>query len=147
MVDVGPCPSFRSLFQEEFVKNIPRLWLDFSATTADDKKGAKFEDVLYGDWLLVNECIRWLHLPLSTSALTPTPELVSDAFNEIDWHPPPLAGCERVLHIGSERSRLDMAQISDFVKTLVNVCISFIFIIKIRNFNVYFLELSQNRAR
>ena len=120
-VDVGPDPSFASLFRQECVKNTPRLWLDFSARK-DDKNEANFEDVLYGDWRLVNECIRWLHLPLSTPTLTPKTN-GDKTINKAEWRPPPLADCQRVLHIGSERSKLNMAQIADFVKTLVNVCL------------------------
>ena len=119
--DVGPDPSFVGLFRQEFIKNILRLWLDSSARK-DYKNEANFEDVLYGDWRLVNECIRWLHLPLSTSISTPK-TIADKTINEVDWHPPPLADCQRVLHIDSERSKLNMAQIADFVKTLVNVCL------------------------
>ena len=125
--DVGPSPSFLNLFRQECVKNTPRLWLDFSATK-DEKNGAMLEDVLYGDWRLQNECVRWLHLPLST--LPSAHQKISDCESEaikVEWRPPPLAGCERVLHIGSERSKLDMAQIADFVKRLANVCRIIIF--------------------
>ena len=119
-VDVGPSPALYSFFRQEFAKNTPRLWLDCSGKS-DDRLRVELEDVLYSDWRLVDECIRWLHLPLSLCQGISVKSAEND-FKQSDRQPPPLTGCERILHIGSERSKLNMAQIVDmFVRKLVNV--------------------------
>ena len=124
-IDVGPTPSLYSFFRENFVLNTTRLWLDFSSKRDESDSEKNIEDVLYSDWRLVDECIRWLNLPLpirtENAASTSETQCIERSMSEHDWHPPPLTGCERILHIGSERSKLNMKQITEFVNALINV--------------------------
>ena len=117
---IGPKPSFYWLFRQEFLCNTPRLWLDFFYGV---------EDALYGDQRLIDECIRWLNLPLQDT--TTTDGDVKTNGEEIknfgDIESPGLlfstrfANSERILHIGSEQSTLNMGQIIHLVKKLVTV--------------------------
>lgn len=123
--EIGPTPSFYSFFRRKFVENIPRVWLDFSGKS-DGNIGAEFEDVLYGDWGLIDECIRWLALPLPSARIQKsegirTVQNTEKPANENDWNPPALVSCERILHVGNERGKLNMAHIIDFVQTLLKV--------------------------
>ena len=124
-VDVGPTPSLYSFFRQNFVLNTTRLWLDFSGKRDESASEKSIEDVLYSDWRLVDECIRWLNLPLpirtENAASTSETQCIERSMSEHDWHPPPLTGCERILHIGSERCKLNMKQITEFVNALINV--------------------------
>ena len=130
-IDVGPTPALYSFFRQNFVLNTTRLWLDFLGKRDESASEKSIEDVLYSDWRLVDECIRWLNLPLpirtENAASTSGSERIEGSMNEHAWHPPPLTGCERILHIGSERSKLNMKQISDFVNALTNVRSTFFY--------------------
>lgn len=112
---IGPKPSFYWLFRQEFLCNTPRLWLDFFHGV---------EDALYGDHRLIVECIRWLNLPLQDTTIV---EDVKSNCEEIKSGnlpkllPSRFANSERILHIGSEQSTLNMGQIIHFVKKLVTV--------------------------
>lgn len=115
---VGPKPSFYWLFRQEAVRNTPRLFLDFASG---------IEDVLYGDKRLISECIRWLNLPLqeATSSMnieSNCKEVESNInIKETARLPSQFANSERILHIGSEQSTLNMGQIIHLVKKLVTV--------------------------
>lgn len=113
---IGPTPSFYWLFREEFVKNTPRLLLDFASG---------IEDVLFGDQRLIAECIRWLNLPLQESTTMTTADNKS---NDKELKPDDVnipfqfsTNFERILHIGSEKSTLNMKQIIKLVRKLVKV--------------------------
>ena len=109
------------LFRQKFARSVTRLWVDFSTL-----KGLKYtcvlsnelDSVLYGDQRLIGELIRWLSEPLPSRQSFETPS----NFDSFTWQPPQLTGCERILHIGSERSVLNMALVCNFIQTLVDVC-------------------------
>ena len=84
----------------------------------------ELDSVLFGDQRLVGELIRWLSEPLPPQQ----PFETTANFDSFNWQPPTLSGCERILHIGSERSVFSMALIADFIQTLVNVCFSIMFV-------------------
>ena len=121
------------LFRQEFARNITRLWVDFSTRTYTKNiyeytfcewfvLSNELDSVLYGDQRLIDELIRWLSEPLPPRQPPPS------NFDSFNWQPPTLSGCERILHIGSERSVLDMALVGDFIQTLVDVCFSIMFV-------------------
>ena len=125
---VSPFPSFFWLFREKFLEMTPRLWLEFipfsvAETNITTKK--------YTDNCMINECIRWLELPLEHATRQQRryhngvePEIIGDDFN---WQEPLLTGSERILHIGSENASLNMKKMMRFVAALANVCCFFPF--------------------
>ena len=122
---VSPFPSFFWLFREEFVKLSPRLWLEFTPFS-----GAQIDNttMMATDSRLINECIRWLELPLEHitrrhNGADEQSESIAGAFN---WQAPFLTGAERILHIGSEHASLNMKKMMRFVAELANVCSLFL---------------------
>ena len=115
------------LFRQEFARNITRLWVNFSTRTYTKNiyeytfcewfvVSNELDSVLYGDQRLIGELIRWLSEPLPPQQPPPS------NFDSFNWQPPTLSGCERILHIGSEGSVLNMALVGNFIQTLVDVC-------------------------
>ena len=133
-------PPIHELFGKAVVLNSPCLWLDFCARTCTH--------TMLDDERVVTALIKWmLHENDDCNCATGNEQNSSivggrnDSFvepsfdgdnsdhiaerraksNQQHWQPPPLAGYERLLHIGSERTSLNMAEVIHFIKALINV--------------------------
>ena len=122
---VSPFPSFFWLFREKFLELTPRLWLEFIPFSVAE---TNITTEKYTDNGVINECIRWLELPIEhvtkeqRKCQDVEPDIISENSN---WQTPLLTGSERILHIGSENASLNMKKMMRFVAALANVCCFF----------------------
>ena len=129
---VSPFPSFFWLFREKFLEITLRLWLEFIPSSVAE---INITTEKYSDNCVLNECIRWLELPLEQQRKCHNdvePDIIGDDFN---WQAPLLTGSERILHIGSENASLNMKKMIQFVAALANVCCFF-------SFSYFFKDIS-----